>query len=271
MKEPSHLHVSAGRFPWPQPDTKPLSGAPSGAATGTPLFRTSSEASSEKSEPLKRDHASAEAASVPPATRALKESIIKFKLDETGTPNKEHRTDVAVERLPEKTFVYVSIGSCVLNIDSDDAIAFFTEASSSLVVEGHYWQQQGPLLYFGLTKTDPFIKLVRNFTTDLFRSEKFSKYVRRKRKHSRAGSGSSSTHAMETSASDCGGVCSGPQDHSSGNEEGDIFEEDALVVTKNKADASDDAPDTFRQAPRHAVHLPGIASLHALHFSKNVY
>ncbi|RKP31211.1 hypothetical protein METBISCDRAFT_22642 [Metschnikowia bicuspidata] len=234
LKEPSHLHVSAGRFPWPQPDAKPLSGAPSGAATGTPLFRTSSEASSEKSEPLKRDHASAEAASVPPATRALKESIIKFKLDETGTPNKEHRTDVA------------------------------------LVVEGHYWQQQGLLLYFGLTKTDPFIKLVRNFTTDLFRSEKFSKYVRRKRKHSRAGSGSSSTHATETSASNCGGVCSGPQDHSSGNEEGDIFEEDALVVTKNKADASDDAPDTFRQAPRHAVHLPGIASLHALHFSKNV-
>lgn len=81
----------------------------------------------------------------------------------------------------DSEFVSISIGSNVLQISLNDTIEFFSNASNSLLVEGDYWQQQGPLSYVGLTKSDPFIKIIRSFSIEIFKTEEFAKFVHRKK------------------------------------------------------------------------------------------
>ncbi|WPK23028.1 hypothetical protein PUMCH_000252 [Australozyma saopauloensis] len=223
--------------------------------------------------------------------RNLKESIIKFKVDKS-TPilgkkrksaDSESPGKVQLPEKAEKSYVSVAIGTRLLNIDSEDSLTFFEDASYALMVEGHFWQQQGPLSYVGLTKTDPFIKLVRNFTTDLFKSEQFSKYVSRKKqkKHlNSSASSSSSINHTDTSMSDHrGNNLEGIKEESTAQssaeedeEEGDVFEEDALIVTKIRPDSSkEDSSEQFGVAPKPILLLPGIPSLHSLHSIKGVY
>lgn len=260
-------------------NSKTQTGSVSITYRGQDSLPTPSETSTVKQDQPKRDQHQKH--SSPP--KNLKDSIIKFKLEDSSvaSPKRRKIDEVSSPEKTERTSVSVAIGARLLKIDSNDSISFFSDASNALLVEGHFWQQQGPISYVGLTKTDPFIKLVRNFTTDLFKSEQFSKYVSRKQKKKNlslsTSASSCSLNYTDTSLSDQPNALSGIREEESAQssadeEEGDIFEEDALIVTKIKADSSkEDGDDLTRQAPKPIMLLPGIPSLHSLHSIKGVY
>lgn len=217
----------------------------------------------------------------------LKDSIIKFKLnDASTTPCKKRKfLDQQDPVTLKHPYVTVAIGTRLLKIELEDKIGLFDTPSNCLLVEGHSWQQQGPLSYIGLTKTDPFVNLVRNFTLDLFKTEQFSKYVSRKKNKQYSSlpysiNGSSST-LTDNSVSDLPNrtlldIKEEIENQSSADEddgeEGDVFEEDALIVTKIKPDSSknnDDLQTGFPMKP--IMQLHGTHSLHLLHSNKEVY
>ena len=127
----------------------------------------------------------------------------------------------------QKEYVSISFGNNVLDICVDDELTFFVCASNSLLVEGPYWQQQGLLSYVGLTKLDPYIKLVRSFTINLFQSEQFSKYTKKKRKKKSMSKSSSSANEENVLETEQTSPYSGNE-----SEIGEIVNEDALIVTK---------------------------------------
>lgn len=94
-----------------------------------------------------------------------------------------------------KNLVTVSIGpNSKLQVNISDTIDVFSNASFSFLVEGSTWQQQGPLSYIGLTKSDPFLKFIRNYAISLFKSGDMSQFIknksfkRRKKSHNSADS-----------------------------------------------------------------------------------
>lgn len=270
----------------PESNIKTQSESASITYRGQDSLPTPSETSNGKQDHQKRDqsvlgNSSQKHSSTP---KNLKDSIIKFKLDDSTapTPKKRKTEEGSSPEKADRASVSVAIGARLLKIDSNDSISFFSDASNALMVEGRFWQQQGPISYVGLTKTDPFIKLVRNFTTDLFKSEQFSKYVSRKRKKNNlsvpTSASSSSLNYTDTSMSEkqnngLSGIREEETSQSSADEEeGDIFEEDALIVTKIKADSSKEGDeDLSGQASKPVMLLPGIPSLHSLHSLKSVY
>lgn len=232
----------------------------------------------------REDDSSPKAHSQPSAAKNLKDSIIKFKLEEPEpSPNKKRKFLEPEPPINKSTsFVSVAIGSRLLKIDSEDKLSLFDSTSNSLMVEGHYRQQQGPLSYVGLTKTDPFVNLIRNFTMDLFKTEQFSKYVSRKKKKRssslNASISSGSLNYTDTSISDHqsnipeetvnGQSSAGEED----DEESNVYDEDALIVTKIKPDTSkEDEENQIGMASKALIMLPGIPSLHSLHTNKEVY
>ena len=91
--------------------------------------------------------------------------------------------------------VTISIGpNSTLQVDPNDRIDVFSNASFSFLVEGSLLQQQGPLSYIGLTKSDPFLKFIRNYAITLFKSGSMSQFIenksmkRRKKKNTGANS-----------------------------------------------------------------------------------
>lgn len=91
--------------------------------------------------------------------------------------------------------VTISIGpNSTLQVDPNDRIDVFSNASFSFLVEGSLLQQQGPLSYIGLTKSDPFLKFIRNYAITLFKSGSMSQFIesksmkRRKKKNTSANS-----------------------------------------------------------------------------------
>lgn len=65
-----------------------------------------------------------------------------------------------------------------LQLSPQDRMNVFTNASYSLNVEGEIWQQHGTLSYNGLTKSDPFIKILRNFTIHLLKEGEMKSFIR---------------------------------------------------------------------------------------------
>lgn len=65
-----------------------------------------------------------------------------------------------------------------LLVSTDDEISVFSHASYSLNTEGPWWAHQGMLLYIGLTKSDPFLKVLRNYTLHLFKAGELNKYMK---------------------------------------------------------------------------------------------
>ncbi|KAM9940069.1 hypothetical protein OXX80_000447 [Metschnikowia pulcherrima] len=149
--------------------------------------------------------------------------------------------------------VSVTIGSNTLKIGIDDTIDAFSNASSTLLVDGMHWQQQGPLSYVGLTKKDQFFRLVRNFTVRLFRSEQFSQFVPKNQKNP----------AKNCNSTDSKASCEPEL-------EKDILDEDTLVTTKihHDEDKDNQSNNSVTQYPEI---LPGLQSLHAIHRSKQEY
>lgn len=239
-------------------------------------------AEKEASKKIEKDSTS-KAHSQSSAAKNLKDSIIKFKLDDPEpSPSKKRKfSESELLQTNNKSYVSVAIGARLLKIDSEDTLSLFDSTSNSLLVEGHFWQQQGPLSYVGLTKTDPFVNLIRNFTMDLFKTEQFSKYVSRKKKK-RADSlntsiSNGSLNYTDTSISDHQAeIPEEPVNAQSSageeDEEGNVYDEDALIVTKIKPDTSkEDEESQFGNASKPIMPLPGIPSLHSLHSNKEVY
>lgn len=62
-------------------------------------------------------------------------------------------------------------------IDPRDTINISSNASASYLVDGVYWQQQGPLSYMGLFKSDEFLIIFRKYIRVLFRAGALSQYT----------------------------------------------------------------------------------------------
>ncbi|ABN65670.2 positive regulator of cytochrome C genes CYC1 and CYC7, partial [Scheffersomyces stipitis CBS 6054] len=65
-----------------------------------------------------------------------------------------------------------------LQVNPDDTMKVFSNASYALNLEGPLWQYQGVLSYIGLTKSDPFIKIMRNYAILLFKSGEMGKFMK---------------------------------------------------------------------------------------------
>lgn len=227
----------------------------------------------------------------PAATLSLASSLTMAPTVLKSTGLQAHSIDELAFRLPQKrafsqratddsgpNFVTVSIGSNVLRIDADDAMDSFSGASHAMLVEGSYWQQQGPISYVGLTKSDPYIKLVRNFTLELFKSEQFSKFILVRRRRQALMNGSPSAHSITSkSASDDRSEYSEHSSHpdDANDEQGgsdsevDIETEGGLVVTAILAAPNSDPPvGTF---PAQFPTIRGIQSLKSIYSSKEEY
>lgn len=197
------------------------------------------------------------------------------------SPQKRTFSQHMEEEKKKNIFVPVSIGSNVLQIDTNDTMESFSGASHSLLVEGSYWQQQGPVSYVGLTKSDPYIKLVRSFTLELFKSDQFSQFVL-VRKRRQALMNSSPSSLTTNTASVSGGDESNKAEPSelsvqfddakdvenTSDSEVDIETEDGLIVTKIQADAKNTADQPV--LPQFAS-LPGIQSFKSIYSSKEEY
>jgi len=223
------------------------------------------------------------ASSVPLPPRMLKSMGLQTSsLDDVVFRPPQKRTFEQVDEGKRLKFVTVSIGSNMLQIDADDRMESFSGASHSLMVEGSYWQQQGPISYVGLVKSDPYIKLVRSFTLELFKSEQFSQFVLAKRRRQALMNGSPASQCtMTTSVS--GSEDQARSEHSEysahfddGNaddvdseSEVDIETEGGLIVNTILANPKIDRHiDTL---PVHFPTLRGIQSLKSIYSSKDEY
>lgn len=187
------------------------------------------------------------------------------------------------KRKLDEEYVSVSIGTNVLQIEYNDTMDIFAASTNTLLVEGSYWQQQGPVSYVGLMKSDPFIKLVRSFSMELFKSDEFAQYVQAKKKPARRradGSPSSATSGSVTTAGDemksehLEHVFEGKgedETSESSEAEADIVSEDALIVTKIQATQGKGNEKSSGIRPNTFPALPGVQSLHGIHQSKDEY
>lgn len=227
----------------------------------------------------------------PAATLSLASSLAMAPTVLKTTGPQPHSIDELAFRLPQKrafsqratddsgpNFVTVTIGSNVLRIDADDAMDSFSGASHAMLVEGSYWQQQGPISYVGLTKSDPYIKLLRTFTLELFKSDQFSKFILVRRRRQALMNGSPSSHSITaSSASDDRSEYSEHSSHldDANEEQGgsdsevDIETEGGLVVTAILAAPNTDPP--VGSLPAQFPTIRGIQSLKSIYSSKEEY
>lgn len=129
-------------------------------------------------------------------------SSLPFPSGNFNTANSTHTSRPSVDSNMEQqlepgasppNLVTISIGpNSTLQVDPNDRIDVFSNASFSFLVEGPLLQQQGPLSYIGLTKSDPFLKFIRNYAITLFKSGSMSQFIesksmeRRKKKNTSA-------------------------------------------------------------------------------------
>lgn len=102
---------------------------------------------------------------------------LPFHSGNFSTPNSATSSRPSVD----ESLVSISIGpNSTLQINPNDRIDVFSNASFSFLVEGSLLQQQGPLSYIGLTKSDPFLKFIRNYAITLFKSGSMSQFIESK-------------------------------------------------------------------------------------------
>ncbi|EGW32067.1 uncharacterized protein SPAPADRAFT_71571 [Spathaspora passalidarum NRRL Y-27907] len=126
------------------------------------------------------------------------------------------------ESFSSYTLVSIPLGpNSSLQVSPEDRMNVFTNASFSMNLEGPIWQQHGTLSYIGLTKSDPFIKLFRNFTVILLKAGGMSKFLMNERKRR---SVDSSSAPMGRSGSE--------NDKKQESLDGALVAEDVLIVSK---------------------------------------
>lgn len=142
----------------------------------------------------------------------------------------------------DREMMEISVGGRVLQVNVDEVLDVFGGASNSLIADGDFWQQQGPLSYVAFTKGDPYIKMVRSYTIDLFRSELFFKYTNSNK--ARYG-GAASEELLDTTLPEPFEV--NEKAKTEKDEAGrTLVNEDALLVTKIKN--KDESPDETSSA-----------------------
>lgn len=203
---------------------------------------------------------------------------------------------------PEFHLVSVAIGpNSILKINPLDTMHLFSDASFSFLIEGDNWQNNGIFSYVGLTKSDPFIKIMRNFTIKLFRTGEISQFLqiesmkrKKKFKHSSSnnsnrsdlglGISPSSSITGKTDADDYSlkGDDSSTTRYDNKNEfdeEEDVAAMDGLIVTKIKANKEDKTaseplippPSIPSEAFSLPKILPGLGTLYNSKGSRDEY
>lgn len=110
----------------------------------------------------------------------------------TGNADKDHHVQLAplerdspvfpsLNNLPRtahgQLLISIVIGpNSTLKVNPHDTMDVFSHGSYSMVIDGPNWQQHGSLSYTALTKSDPFIKFLRSYAVNLFKSGELSKY-----------------------------------------------------------------------------------------------
>ncbi|PVH17829.1 uncharacterized protein CXQ87_000727 [Candidozyma duobushaemuli] len=227
-----------------------------------------------------------QAMSIPMGSR----SNISMTEQSSNSPNKEKtsipsansqqdikspKKELLTEESSSSEYVSISIGSNILQIELEDTMDSFSAATNSLLVEGEFWSQQGPLSYVGLTKSDPFIKLIRSFSIEIFKSDEFAQFIRRKKplpgdKSSPASAMSGGTSLDDTSRSE---QSDQPFDKAfaledrNSEDETDLLSGGALLTTKIKADE----PNNSLPFPSPYTDMPGGISIQSLSGSKSNY
>lgn len=127
---------------------------------------------------------------IPPPTHENSNPTAQSVLsDQTAPSSKSISSPQESESFSSNSLVSIPLGAnSSLQINALDTMDVFTNAVFSLHSTGNEWQQLGTLSYLGLTKSDPFITILRNFTVHLFRSDEFLNVIRndatRKRRNS---------------------------------------------------------------------------------------
>lgn len=140
-------------------------------------------------------------------------------------------------------------GTTSLKLSPSDTLHVFTNASYSLNLEGPLWQQQGTFSYIGLTKSDPFIKIIRNYAILLFKSGEMQKFIKArplKRKRQTPSSNSSviSDYTNSKRRKTDMGSPEFDEINESVIEDEEVVGDDALFVTQiNKGRSPDDGDD----------------------------
>jgi hypothetical protein len=139
--------------------------------------------------------------------------------------------------------VTVPLGAnTTLKVNPKDTINLFTNASHSLNLEGPLWQQQGTFSYVGLTKSDPFIKIIRNYAILLFKSGEMNQYIKASPIKRIISNSESSIDSVKSSPAAKrqkvdGSTCSEYDLATESANEGEFIKDDTLLVTKiNKDD-----------------------------------
>lgn len=224
----------------------------------------------------------------PSATISLASSLAMRTTTLKSTGLQPFSIDELSFRLPPKRrfsqdtgpkYVSVPVGSNIIQVDANDTMECFSVASNSMLFEGSYWQKQGPISYVGLVKNDPYIKYIRNFTLQLFKSEQFSKYIlvrRRKQgmiplsKSTTANSISDSNEQPKPKPSKNSPHCDeGNGGQGDDESDVDIDDEDGLVITAILGESiGDPSVDSF---PAQLPTIRGIQSLKSIYSSKGEY
>ncbi|KAK6462621.1 hypothetical protein DFJ63DRAFT_287151 [Scheffersomyces coipomensis] len=175
----------------------------------------------------------------------------------SGSPPNHNISNVT--SFSSSPLVAIPLGSnSTLQVNPDDQMNIFTNASYSLNLEGSLWQVQGTLSYIGLTKSDPFIKVLRNYAVLLFKSGEMTKFiktetVRRRKRSIYSSSGVPSASTPKRPKVDSFATSSlgpSPSSLTMENEQKkdiedpeDLVEADALIVTQIKVNKDDDDDD----------------------------
>lgn len=169
-------------------------------------------------------------------------------------------TTTKPELSPNTELVLVSIGpNANLLVNPNDTINLFANASFSLNLEGPFWQQQGTLSYMGLTKSDPFIKVLRSYAILLFKLGEMASYIRNETMKRKKQVGRSETYTGSSPSVSSTGTpiykrhkyMSPPKSTPSDlgdtesrkdvdDEPGDVVDEDALIVDKIKVTTNEE-------------------------------
>lgn len=235
---PNHVSLSARGQLFPAPSELPLGSKTLSASISSTSLNahvdwtsTSSETLTMNASPPRTSNTACTSPLAPTVTLLRELRLLPYN------ENSEKRPFEATKDKPceDDVFVPVSIGNNVLHIQAGDEMTIFSVASNSLLVEGLFRQQQGPLSYVGLTKSDSCIRLMRSFTIELFKSDQFAKFVGNRKDKKEENPKREAT----------------PADNKVSSE--NIQDEDSLVVMQIGTNRSD--------SPSHAADIPGIDML----------
>ncbi|RLV95106.1 Multidrug resistance regulator 1 [Spathaspora sp. JA1] len=177
----------------------------------------------------------------PSSTASYPEQRIAPMQSQEITPSNS-MNGVIGESFSSYTLVSIPLGpNSSLQVSPEDRMNVFTNASFSMNVEGSIWQQHGTLSYIGLTKSDPFIKVFRNFAVLLLKAGDMATFFmsqrkRRRRRRSTTSSNGGGSGSSEKSTPSDKRTHKSPEEQAEEKQEledrANLEAEDLLILTK---------------------------------------